>query len=229
MRLLGAAVANNVSWCEAVCRSHGHPGAFSSRLWTSPGHRLRLYPNAITLLPEVTAAEVLAITAPGRPVGVKDSFARLNLASAGFGLTVEASWIVYDGGPDRPLDDALSWDQVAGPDELSDWEAAWAGSDSDGRVFLPGLLRDPRCSVLACRQDDTIVAGAIVYAGGGAAGISNVFSAGVPEDRLWASVRQAVTGLHPDLPVVGYEQGPTLEAARQAGFRVAGPLCVWVR
>jgi hypothetical protein len=24
--LLHAAVANNARWCEAVCRSHGHPG-----------------------------------------------------------------------------------------------------------------------------------------------------------------------------------------------------------
>ena len=63
--LLGAAVANNAMWCEAVCRSHGYPGQFSTRLWLSPHHDLELYPNAITLRPDVTAPE----TAPPRTVG----------------------------------------------------------------------------------------------------------------------------------------------------------------
>ena len=57
MRLLDAAVANNASWCDAVCRSHGYPGTFSSRLWASTRHRLRFYPNAITLHPRVTETE----------------------------------------------------------------------------------------------------------------------------------------------------------------------------
>jgi len=47
--LLGAAVTSNALWCDAVCRSHGYPGAFSDRLWMSPDHDLEFYPNAITL------------------------------------------------------------------------------------------------------------------------------------------------------------------------------------
>lgn len=47
-QLLDAAVANNASWCAAVCGAHGHPGARGPRLWASPGHGLRFYPNAIT-------------------------------------------------------------------------------------------------------------------------------------------------------------------------------------
>ena len=230
MGLLDAAVANNASWCDAVCRSHGYPGAFGSHLWSSPRHRLRLYPNAITLGPEVTAPEVLAAAAPSQPFAVKDSFARLDLAPAGFGLLAEASWIVRDGGPDGLPDDGLSWDKVTTPGELGDWETAWAGGGSgDGPMFLPGLLSDPRCVVLACRQDDAIIAGAIVYAADGATGISNLFSAGPPPDRLWASVQQVAAGLQPHLPVVGYEQGASLEAARQAGFRVLGTLRIWTR
>lgn len=228
MGLVDAAVANNALWCDAVCRSHGYPGTFSSRLWSSPRHGLRLYPNAITMRPEVTAAEVLAAAAPSGPFAVKDSFARLDLASAGFGLVAEASWIARDGGPDGLPDGGLLCEKVTSPGELGDWETAWAGDGGD-RVFLPVLLSDPRCAVLACRQDGAIVAGAVVYAAGGAAGISNLFSAGPSLDRVSASVVRAAAGLNPHLPVVGYEQGASLEAARQAGFRVLGPLRIWTR
>jgi hypothetical protein len=188
-----------------------------------------LYPNAITLRPEVTAPEALAAADPSGPFAVKDSFARLDLGAAGFGLLGEASWIVRDGGPDGLPDGGPSWDEVTGPGELGDWETAWAGGSGDGPVFLPGLLSDPRCAALTCRQEDAIIAGAIVYAADGAAGISNVFSAGLPPDRLWAGVQRAAAGLHPHLPVVGYEQGSSLQAAQQAGFRVLGTLRIWTR
>ena len=229
--LLGAAVANNASWCDAVCRSHGHPGVFSSRLWSSPRHRLRFYPNAITLHPEVTVPEVLAAAAPSQPFAVKDSFARLDLAPAGFRLLVEASWIVGNGAPGGQSDDGLSWGKVTSPGELGGWETAWAGGShgDGGPVFQPGLLSDQRCDVLACRRDGLIIAGAIVYTANRAAGISNLFSTGLPLDRLWASIQPTVAGLQPHLPAIGYEEGASLEAARQAGFRVLGPLRVWTR
>jgi hypothetical protein len=34
-QLLDAAVANNASWCAAVCRAHGHQSARGRRLWAS--------------------------------------------------------------------------------------------------------------------------------------------------------------------------------------------------
>jgi hypothetical protein len=227
-RLLEAAVANNAAWCDAVCRSHGHPGALGSRVWTSPGHRLRFYPNAVTLDPGVTEAEVLAAAPPSGPFAVKDSFARLDLAPAGFRLLAEASWIARDGPPEEPPGGGLAWSEVTGPGELGEWESAWAGGAGAARVFLPGLLSDPRCTVLACRQEGAVIAGAVVYAAAGAAGISNVFGAGVAPGRLWAGIRQAA-GRWPRLPAVGYEDGASLKAARQAGFRGLGPLRVWAR
>jgi hypothetical protein len=230
MGLIGAAVDNNAFWCDAVCRSHGYPGTFSSRLWTSTRHRVRFYPNAITLRPELTVPEVLADVGPVQPFAVKDSFGLLDLGPAGFQLLAEASWIARDAAPDGPSDDGLSWDKVTSPGELSDWETAWAGGDTGAdEVFRPGLLSDPRCAILAGRRGDAVIAGAIVYAAGGAAGISNLFGTGLSPDRLWASLQSAVAGLHPHLPVVGYEGGASLETARQAGFRVLGPLRIWVR
>jgi len=234
--LLAAAVTNNASWCDAVCRSHGYPGTFSSRLWTSTQHRLRCYPNAITLRPDVTEPEVLAATAkvPPQPLAVKDSFARLDLAAAGFRLLAEGSWIARYGGPDgpdgpgAPPGHRMSWGRVTSPGELRDWETAWAGGASgDVPVFQPGLLSDPRCAILVCRGEEAIVGGVIVYAADGVAGISNVFGAGLPLDQLWGSIQRAVAAVQPHLPIVGYEEGDSLEAARQAGFHVRGSLRIW--
>jgi len=136
---------------------------------------------------------------------VTNSFARLDLATAGFGLLAEASWIVGDGEPVRPPDDGLTWDKVTTPSELGDWERAWAeGGSGDVPVFQPGLLSDPRCAILAWRRKDAVIAGAVVYDAGRAAGISNLFSTGLAPDRLWAGIQPAVAGLRPHLPVVGY-------------------------
>jgi hypothetical protein len=83
-QLLDAAVANNASWCAAVCGAHGHPGVRGRRLWASPGHGVRFYPDAITLSPAVSAAEVLAVAPPSGAFAVKDSYGTLDLAPAGF-------------------------------------------------------------------------------------------------------------------------------------------------
>jgi hypothetical protein len=239
--LLDAAAANNAAWCDAVCRSHGHPGAFGSRRWASPGHRLRFYPNVVTLDPGATEAEAVAAAPPSGPFAVKDSFARLDLAPAGFRLLAEASWIGADGAPGGPPEDGRAWEKITSPGELGAWEAAWAGvgrddgdsgddGDGGGPLFRPALLADPRCAVLARRRDGAVIAGAIAYAAGGGAGISNLFAAGpAAPGRLWDGLRRAVAGRWPGLPAVGYEEGASLAAARQAGFRALGPLRIWVR
>ncbi len=129
--LLGAAVANNALWCDAVCRAHGFPGVFGARLWVSTHHELTFYPNVITLRPDVTARE----TALAR--------------------TSARGWAVT--------------------------------------------------------------------------GISNLFGAGLAAGPLWASALQAVAAFRPQQPIVGYEHGTDLAAARQAGCQALGPLRVWAR
>ena len=139
--LLGAAVTSNALWCDAVCRSHGYPGAFSGRLWMSPDHDLEFYPNAITLRPDVAAPETVAARDPSRPYAVKDSFARLNLAPEGLELLFDAEWIACSTAPAGPGRSDLCWDTVADARELGLWETAWAQADSsDGPLFRPGLL-----------------------------------------------------------------------------------------
>jgi hypothetical protein len=94
-------------------------------------------------------------------------------------------------------------------------------------LFRPELLADPRCAVLAYRHHGTIIAGAIAYTAAGVTGLSNVFGTALPAAQLWHSVLQTTAALQPGLPIVGYEHGTSLAAARQAGCGVLGPLRIW--
>jgi hypothetical protein len=228
--LLGAAVANNAMWCEAVCRSHGYPGQLSTRLWLSPHHDLELYPNAITLRPDVTAPETTPPPDRSARYAVKDSFARLDLTSDGLRVLFEAEWITWNPAPAVPGEPDLSWERVTGTGQLGRWESAWARDDAmQEPLFRPELLADPRCAILACRRDDDLVAGVIAYAAAGVTGFSNLFGAGLAAEQLWASALQAVAALRPARPIVGYEHGTGLAAARKADGQALGPLRVWTR
>jgi len=66
------------------------------------------------------------------------------------------------------------------------------------------------------------VAGVIANRSGSVVGISNAF--GLQDD--WET---AVSARFPGLPMVGYEHGPGLAAAKAAGFVGVGPLRVWLR
>lgn len=127
--LLGAAVANNALWCDAVCRSHGFPAVFSARLWTSAHHDLTFYPNVISLRPDVTTAETATAPNRARRWAVKDSFARLDLAADGLAVLFEAEWFARAPAPTAPGEPGLSWDTVTDPGELGRWETAWAQGD----------------------------------------------------------------------------------------------------
>ena len=142
--LLRAAVANNAAWCDAVCRSHGYPGESTTRTWLSPDHDLPFYPNAITLDPDATVADTQAARYPDRAYGVKDSFARLDLAAAGLTPLFDADWIAWDPAPperlsperpqpERPPVAGLRWQTVREAAGLARWETAWAtGGDVAG-------------------------------------------------------------------------------------------------
>jgi hypothetical protein len=238
--LLRAAVANNACWCDAVCRSHGYPGEFTARTWLSPRHDLPFYPNAITLSPDATTTDTQAARDPDRAYAVKDSFAGLDLAPAGLAPLFDADWVAWDPTPqEQPPVAGLRWQTVSGAAELARWEAAWAGAGDVAGLFRPDLLADPCCAILGCHRDGALAAGAIAYTTAGVTGISNVFRTGLPGEEpwpatlwpgtLWRSAVLAVAALRPGLPVVGYEHGEDLAAAREAGARVLGPLRVWTR
>ncbi|MFB6806292.1 hypothetical protein [Streptomyces sp. NPDC056387] len=223
--LLHAAVRNNAEWCAAV--SGG--GAFAHDAWTSAHRTPPYYPDGVTLTRGASVDALLAgmdTASPG--CSVKDSFALLDLAPAGFEVLFGAQWIHRPADAPAPAASALAWARVAEAGELAGWEAAWDGGESGG-LFSAGLLT-PEIAFLAGRAaDGRIVAGAAANRTGGVVGISNVFTAdGTPDDEAWAGALTAVTALWPGLPVVGYEAGDDLDTAARHGFTPLGPLRVWL-
>jgi hypothetical protein len=228
--LLRAAVANNAGWCDAVCRSHGYPGEFTPRTWISSRHDLPFYPNAITLSPDATTADTQAARDPDRAYSVKDSFACLDLAPAGLAPLFDADWIAWDPVPDKHSPVAgLDWQAVDDAAALVRWEAVWAGDSNVAGLFRPDLLTDPGCAFLGFYQDGVLAGGAVAHTAAQVTGISNVFNSGLPDELLWLGAVHAAAAVRPGLPVVGYERGEDLAAAREAGGRVLGPLRVWTR
>ncbi|MFH7596172.1 hypothetical protein WDV06_13855 [Streptomyces racemochromogenes] len=224
--LLRAAARNNAEWCAAVSRA----GHFRRGLWCSPRRTPPLYPDAVTLAPSATAAEVLAGVDTATPgCSVKDSFASLDLAPDGFEVLFEAQWVHRPAGAAvAPAGGRLEWDEVEAPGELGRWEAAWSGGGRGG-VFHSGLLREG-IVFLAGRDGGRIEAGAVLSTGGGVVGVSNVFGGSGPDAEAARAFALGTASRHwPELPVVGYEHGADLDAAVRAGFSPLGPLRVWLR
>ncbi|WP_220447576.1 hypothetical protein [Nonomuraea diastatica] len=216
---LAAAVRDNAGWCDLMCRAHGSPGTFTGRAWTSRARTPIFYPDAVTLSPDATAADVLGRIDAGPGASVKDSYAVLELP--GFEVLFEAQWI-HRPAPER-AGAAIAWEVVGDADTLREWErAAFTGEVTD--LFLPALLKEAQ--ILCARIDGDIVCGSVLTASGGVAGVSNVFASGCDLDTAWAGTLAMAAELLPGRPLVGYESDP--EVALSHGFTPIGPLRVWL-
>jgi hypothetical protein len=230
---LALAIRDNARWCDLVCRSQGIAGRFDPDAWVSPSRMPPLYPDAVTLRPDVAAPSLLGRIDASPGCSVKDSFADLDLTAADFAVLFEASWIVRAPAveaattPDRS---ALAWERVETAGDLR----AWAEDHGGGPIFRPALLDDRSVLILVGRErDGRRAAGAVASVADEAVGISNVFA---PEPAVEAERAAAFIGASaeiarrfPDRPVVGYERGASLETARSIGYEAVGPLRVWAR
>ena len=227
--LVGAAAQNNADWCAVVCAAHGLRSTFDTDAWVSERRSPPMYPDAVTLVPEVAGDGLLTRIEAGPGCSVKDSYADLDLRSAGFEVLFEANWIC------RTADVAgvptgIDWAAVTTAAQLAEWAAAHGGGD----VFTSRLLDDPAVTVLAGQKAGAIVAGVVVNVSTAAhwtaqvVGVSNLFAVrGEDDGDVWAGATAAVTALHPGVLVVGYESGPSLAAAEWVGFERVGALRVW--
>lgn len=221
---LRAAVDANVGWYEDLCALHGVGSILVDGLWSALDRPPPLHSDAVVVEPEVTAGQVLARLAGRDRCGVKDSFATMDLSAEGMRLLFEATWIHREAAPGRGRTAVpAGWVTVTGADELAEWTGR---HDTEG-VLLPPLLRRGHFRILARRAGDRIVAGAVARLGSGVVDVSNVYA--VAGHRVdWAELAGAVGALFPGRPLVGYEHGEALEAARDGGFAPLGPLRVWV-
>lgn len=236
--LVGSAARNNALWCDAVCSAHGVPGEFLESVWLNRHGTPRYYPDVVTLRSDTEAPlqTIAALVASFRDGGwaVKDSFRCLDLEPLGFSVLFEAEWIgMRSPVADARYDDAgLEWRAVAGGAGLIDWEREWAGANAgpaDPRVIPDRLQPHADLRFLLALDDGVPVCGGALNRGAGVVGLSNVFASGVEPDMAWNGlVREAVKSF-PDLPLVGYERGQDLVAARRAGFESMGEMRVWLR
>ncbi|MEU8818741.1 hypothetical protein [Actinoplanes sp. NPDC048796] len=218
---LRSAVDASVGWYEDLCTLHGVGSVLSDGLWSALDPPPPLHSDAVAVEPEVTADRVLARLEGREHGGVKDSFAAMDLSGAGFGLLFSATWIHREAA--RPAASS-EWSAVTTGPELAEWTSHHDTRD----VLLPPLLRRAHFRILARRAGGHLVAGAVARLGSGTVDVSNVYA--VPGHHVdWAELAAAVAVYFPDRPLVGYERGEPLSAARDGGFTPVGELRVWVR
>ena len=229
---VAAAVIDNARWCHLVCAANGIVGRFDQDAWTSLRRTPPMYPDAVTLTAEATGESLFRRIERGAGSSVKDSFATLDLAAAGFTVLFDAVWIARAAGRPSRSPARLSWERVERADDLH----AWSVDHGAGSTLSPDLLRQRSVVILAGRdRDGRRTAGAIATAGDAAVGISNVFAVGddggdpdAAFANAFAEAAAAIATRFPDQPIVGYLSMPMLDAARAAGFEAVGPLRIWM-
>lgn len=176
----------------------------------------RFYPNVVTLqsgkavLGEQREAIDLLVKSnlPGR-WSVKDSFRTLDLSRLGFEILFEARWIRNVMPVARPSSDIV-------------WQRETKGAEG-----LP--FDDPDFAMFTGRRGFQVVAGGMLYRAEGVVGLSNVVAEATDARAVWRSLALLAAQTFPRLPLVGYESGDELEAARDAGFETGDKLRIWVR
>ncbi|MDP2376975.1 hypothetical protein [Reyranella sp.] len=184
--------------------------------WVNAQPVPRFYPNVVTLQSGKAAIgeqrEAIDILVksnlPGR-WSVKDSFRTLDLSRQGFELLFEARWIR----------NAMP---AAGPSSDIVWQR-----ETKGAAGLP--FGDPDFALFTGRRGFRVVAGGMLYRAEGVVGLSNVVADAADARAVWRSLALIAAQTFPRLPLVGYESGDELKAARDAGFEVGDRLRIWVR
>jgi hypothetical protein len=226
--LIRAAARSNAEWCHAFSGTHGIDGRFDAAFWSSPVRTPPFYPDAVTLLPEITVDHVLSCIDSGEGCSVKDSFACLDLRTTGFRPLFRAEWVVRQTSKTR-LAALRRWSTVVTEDHLREWEASWGEVPGGSGFFRPGLLTNETIAVLAGHDGDRVVAGAIAIRSAAVIGLSNVFDTAGDLDSAWAGAAAAAAALWGDAPTVSYDSGDSLDAAHSAGFESIGQVVVWLR
>ncbi|TAJ37322.1 MAG: hypothetical protein EPO55_19070 [Reyranella sp.] len=188
--------------------------------WVNAEPVPRFYPNVVTLQPgKAVAAEqreavdlLVKSNLPGR-WSVKDSFRTLDLSRLGFEPPFEARWIRNV----MPL---------PGPSSDIVWQRETQGT-AKGAGGLP--FDDPDFAMFTGRRGFQVVAGGMLYRAEGVVGLSNVVADAADARAVWRSLALLAAQTFPRLPLVGYESGDELAAARDAGFEVGDKLRIWVR
>ena len=99
---------------------------------------------------------------------------------------------------------------------------------SAGPFFRSELLGEARIRILSCSDGRRLRAGAVANRSRSVIGLSNVFDLEGDLESAWSGAASAARAEWGGMPVVGYAQGESLDAAHRAGFETIGGLAVWV-
>jgi hypothetical protein len=221
------AALNNAEWCHAFCRTHGIAGRFDADAWSSAQRTPPFYPDAVSLVSGCSAARLVSRVDASPGCSVKDSFADLDLSASGFEVLFTAEWLCRVQARDRNL--SKDWLPVVGGEELERWEAAWGESPAPRPFFRRELLTDTRIKIFARVDGAQLRAGAIANRGRNIIGLTNVFDAEGDLESAWSESASAAQAIWGPMPIVGYDEGESLEAAHRAGFTTIGSLAIWNR
>ncbi|HEV8250812.1 MAG TPA: hypothetical protein VGQ15_12640 [Gaiellaceae bacterium] len=220
--VVGLAARNNAEWCDVFCRTHGVAGRLDDDAWSSARRTPPFYPDAVTLVPGAEARGILSRVEPGPGCSIKDSFGDLDLSGEGVRSPVSGGMAVSKAHPRRAA--ATVGDRVGrGARDLGGGVGRVTGGTA---VLPPGAGRGGSIAILAHYEGRAIAAGAVANRSAAAIGLSNVFSADGDLESAYVGAARAQARWG-SLPVVGYEFGDSLDAARRAGFSTVGGLAVW--
>jgi hypothetical protein len=235
------AVLNNVYWYCAMFRAHRCAYAIDDLMWSSEAVPPPFHSNLVVLSPVVDLQRVrvrlagldCAFSSAG--FSLKDSFASLDLADAGYEVLFDANWIWREPWDVRTASETEAWTVLTSPEQLEVWEDAWWGDARNTlagpatRQFPASLLESPHHRFLARWDGKTVVGGAIANRSPGAVGLSNTFQLDASVVADWTGLMRCVSDQYPGVPLVGYERGAALDAAMAAGFVPTGALRIWQR
>ncbi|MFC7492105.1 MULTISPECIES: hypothetical protein [unclassified Knoellia] len=218
-----AGVRASLAWYEDVFAVHGISTRSDDALWWALSDPPPWHSAAKTVRRDVTVDRVLRAMEPFEHCSVADSYGTVDLAPAGFQQLFEADWLHREAAsPQASL--PKGWGVVSDPDELGRWNEL---HDYTG-VLLPAFLEHPRFTILAQRESEELVGGAVLHEAGATVELSNAWAAGGQQEDVAAMVACAAV-LHPGRALVGYAHGDELGRWIAAGFHTTGPQVVWVR
>ncbi|WP_397536515.1 hypothetical protein [Rummeliibacillus pycnus] len=216
------AVLNNIAWCQIVCVTHGIVGISKENIWGLHSKAPTFYPEVIISDKRATIEEVKYFIENGKVSSIKDSYANLNLTLLGFDILFDAEWIVHEPVLDfEPIQ--KNWRIIASEKDFKKW------TDASGleNVIKSELLKQPDVKIFIC-ETKAGISGFIANLSESVVGISNVFSVGDEEKKLWKDIPNIISKEFPKLLMVGYEHNSSLIVAKSSGWEAIGPLRVWI-
>lgn len=234
-----SAAHNNAVWCDAVCSTHSGPGQFAPAYWLTRHGAPEYYPDLVTLtgaqdtVQQLDALGTMMRARPGRSLSVKDSFGCLDIGALGFVPLFDAEWLLASK-LDPPLSRAAEsahWLAIECDAGLTHWEQAWRSGmgGNEPRTFRPKLLARPDIRFVYGLVDGRPVGGGVLNVTDNVIGLSNVFASAIATEAVLHGLASVAWAWCPGRPLVCYERGAELAAARHVGFNAIGQLRIWHR